>query len=246
MALGLASCGVASEFPTGPELYRSLLETEFEGASGYVQFDRNTGTRSVVGVQYNVYNIQQQTITESNATWVTFVGTKTAVVDFRANDKVMKLEPFLYADGTDQPPAVLPPFEEEMNLIPSAVQWIGRCLSILMLLACLAGLVWLHRNRRSPGVKIAQPLFLAMLGVGAFLIACSMVPMSFQEPMSQTTLSIGCASIPWFISIGFTTAYAALFSKLWRVNEVRSFGRDRSLGFRLSGQTVLIHILPHH
>jgi hypothetical protein len=44
MALGIAACEAKQNFFTGPELYQTLVETEFEGVSGLVRFSNNTGT----------------------------------------------------------------------------------------------------------------------------------------------------------------------------------------------------------
>jgi hypothetical protein len=42
--LGIAACEAKQNFFTGPELYQTLVETEFEGVSGLVRFSNNTGT----------------------------------------------------------------------------------------------------------------------------------------------------------------------------------------------------------
>ena len=38
-----------------------------------------------------------------------------------------------------------------------------------------------------------------------------------QEPKF---LDFACAAFPWFLSLGYTTIYGALFMKLWRINRV--------------------------
>lgn len=59
-----------------------------------------------------------------------------------------------------------------------------------------------------------------MLCVGTVIMASSIVPLSLQEPVPKEGLDIACMSVPWLYSIGFSTAFSALFAKAWRINKV--------------------------
>jgi gamma-aminobutyric acid type B receptor len=51
-------------------------------------------------------------------------------------------------------------------------------------------------------------------------MAVTMIPLLFQEPTPQTVFDAACMSQPWLMANGFTLAYAALFSKIYRINQV--------------------------
>lgn len=60
-----------------------------------------------------------------------------------------------------------------------------------------------------------------MVCVGAIIAGSAIVPLSFDdENYSKEACSIACMATPWLISIGFVTAFSALFSKIWRVNKI--------------------------
>jgi ABC-type branched-subunit amino acid transport system substrate-binding protein len=64
ISVGLASCRIKNEFFTASELYDSILTTAFDGASGHVSFNNETGTRSFNGTRYKnlLYTMTTQQI----------------------------------------------------------------------------------------------------------------------------------------------------------------------------------------
>ena len=48
----------------------------------------------------------------------------------------------------------------------------------------------------------------------------AIIPATWQEPMSQVALNVGCMLDIWLLSVGLATTFAALFSKTWRTNQV--------------------------
>mmetsp|Transcript_30066 Transcript_30066/g.69357 ORF Transcript_30066/g.69357 Transcript_30066/m.69357 type:complete len:245 (-) Transcript_30066:670-1404(-) len=219
MALGLAACEAEDEFPSGPTIFDTLLDVEFNGASGFVSFDNQTGTRSVVGVQYIVHNILPNEPDEEG--YVNFRGVSSAVVDFLADPPVRIITPFVYPDGTTNSPDVLPPLKNvNMHLITPGVLWAGRVLCGVLILSSLSWIVWTWKSRNRVSVRFAQPTFLFLLCIGSLSMACTIIPMSLQEPTPKPTLDFACKIIPWLLSMGFTVAFSALFSKLWRINNV--------------------------
>lgn len=84
-------------------------------------------------------------------------------------------------------------------------------------------------RRKTPIVRSSQPIFLVILCAGTFIMGCSIIPVTFQEPISQSLLdaacmsdiyplSVGLSTTP--LSVGLSTTFAALFSKTWRINIV--------------------------
>jgi hypothetical protein len=218
IALGLAACEAESQFPNGAEVFDSLLRTEFEGSSGPVRFNRISASRSHLGLQFKVMNIKAE---ETNSEGQVFITARSsAVVEFLSPGVVREVEPFVFADGSTQLPANLPDVDIDMNKIPGPVIASGLTLCGLLILTALAWIWWVVHYRRKNTVRAAQPLFLVILCVGTLILASSIIPMSFQEPMSYKILNVGCMAVPWLTSIGFTTAFSALFSKLWRIGRL--------------------------
>lgn len=77
-------------------------------------------------------------------------------------------------------------------------------------------------------VRAAQPFFLIQICVGTFIVALSIIPLSFQEDMPG--LDQACTSLPWLISNGSCIAIAALYSKARRINELTNTGAKRKGG----------------
>lgn len=216
MSLGIGLCALKEEFPTGPEIVKAVKDTRFVGSSGPIGYDSFTGTRSADSVKAKVIN------------FVVDISEDTIMPDLRtaahvnvSSQEVEVLSRFLYSDGTAEPPLVLPALTINYNLLSTGVRVFGWVVAgIVILLSILFGYkTWRYRNKNI--IRVAQPVFLGLLCFGAALMASTIIPMSFQEPMSQRTLDVGCMAMPWLFIMGFATAFSALFCKLRRLNKVR-------------------------
>jgi ABC-type branched-subunit amino acid transport system substrate-binding protein len=226
-ALGIAACEVDSDLFTGKELYDQLRETQFIGVSGPVSFDNLTGTRKSSGLQYSVQNLLLSP-QRSDDKYHRFSADISFIVDLansETQDLVLIVNPFIFADGSTTPPAPLPPVQVNMNLIPNGTRVGGWIISSFVMLLSLAWMQWTWRHRRSDIVRASQPIFLFQLCIGTFLMASTIVPMSLQEPVSKTGLDVACQTTPWLLSIGFVTAWSALFAKTWRLNRLLQSGQ---------------------
>ena len=113
---------------------------------------------------------------------------------------------------------VLP--EQELNQLGS-IRYTGWALSGIVLLSSLFFTVWVSRNRKLRIVKTLQPVFLAMISSGVLVMGSAIVPLSIDDEISsQRGCNIACMVTPWLLSMGFTIAMSALFSKLWRINKL--------------------------
>jgi hypothetical protein len=66
-----------------------------------------------------------------------------------------------------------------------------------------------------------QPSFLVTICAGVAILGSSMIPLGIDDGLvAKERVDIACMSIPWLISTGFTIAFSALFSKLWRINKL--------------------------
>jgi hypothetical protein len=221
MALGIAACREPHTFFTGPELYYTLLRTQFEGVSGLVRFSNMTGTRDEQGVKYRIENVRLAA-NQTGKDFFEFSSFTSIALDFADANPIRTIEPFLYAGGSSSTPISLPELRVNLNLIPKGVRIAGLTLGSMTMLCGILWLAWTMKYRAIDVVRIAQPVFLCQLCLGAFIMASAIIPMSMQEPTSQRGLDFACMSTPWLLSVGFVTAFAALFSKARRLNLVRT------------------------
>ena len=223
MAIGIAACQTPNPFFTGAELYQQILQTRFEGASGLVSFDSETGTRSIGSLQYGIYNVFADAA-NSNDEVVAFQSRVVATIR-GASDGTLKttiLNEYIYNDNSNIPPLALPPVQHRHVDVPFGIRCVGWVLAGLIM-ACVLYLgcfIWSHRKK--PYIRAAQPVFLGMMLVGTFLMAASIVPMSFQEsfPPSQGSfpyLDVACMATPWLFVMGFSTACSAVLAKTKRL-----------------------------
>ena len=228
VALSLAACETSSPYFTGTELYEQFLNTEFEGTSGFVSFNRTTGTRKGDTFQFRVVNIVlDEQVSAQDASFFRFQS-RTSVLALDLPEKVLELqEPFFFRNGRTTPPLDLPLVDMDQNLIPDAIQIVGWTVSGLLIGFCIFCALWTVKNRDQEVVMAAQPPFLLMLCLGTLIMASSIIPMGLQEPMNVDALSRACMSLPWLLSIGFVTAFSALLSKTLRLNKL--FQSSRAL-----------------
>lgn len=94
--------------------------------------------------------------------------------------------------------------------------------ALALALALVCG-VWTQLHRKHRVVLASQPFFLRLICIGCFIMASAIIPLSIDDSIaSNEGCSKSCMAFPWLLSIGFTTTFAALFSKVWRLNQVIS------------------------
>lgn len=121
-------------------------------------------------------------------------------------------------------PLVLPELRVDNNLIGN-LHVVGFILFGLIACGALGFGVWTYRSRNVRVVRVAQPMFLIMVALGVFVMASSIIPLSFDDggfPGSQTDRdsALICMSVPWLGFCGFTITFSALFSKTMRINRI--------------------------
>jgi hypothetical protein len=79
--------------------------------------------------------------------------------------------------------------------------------------------VWKHQHERV--VRASQPIFLWMLCAGTFVMALCIFPFGIEDDIApERAVDVSCMASIWFYSFGYTTTFSALFSKIWRINQV--------------------------
>ena len=220
MGIALAACKQEKRRFAGRDLLKTLREQQFQGASGLVKVNNKTGTREPDGLQYTITNVAIDW-EKSNDTSIMFQINTGIVVDF-PNTLTQTGQAFVYAGNSTIAPPSLPLFQEELNKIDSGVKIAGLTLCGLVIMMSVGWSLFTVLYRKVAVIQASQPVFLWMMCCGTFIMGCSIVPMSLEEPTSISGLNIACMSSLWLLSVGFVTSFAALFSKLYRLNKVMS------------------------
>ncbi|CAB9520190.1 acid type B receptor subunit 2 [Seminavis robusta] len=213
MALAMCRAGDSTEFFTGTNIYDEFLQLNFTGASGSVRISNETGTREFQSLTYALWNIQpyedadehgnpQVKLVPSarydNGVWKSIVG-----------------NPYIFADGSLNPPESLPPVDEKMNYIGDAGRIAAFVLMALVMLASVLSLVWMGLFWQERVVSSSQPLFLVLVSVGSFVMVSAIIPLSYDETVTEEieSLNSACMAGPWLYIIGAVIAFSALFAK---------------------------------
>ena len=205
----------------GDDFQLDLLRSQYiHGLVGQLPYD--IGLKSAETLHKSVLfrrqqqQQQQQNLTENNNT-----NTYTDNVNVSSATTIMSINTDLVAYSII--PHALPDNEVDNNLI-GPLKYIGYvCFGIITVLslACLGWIIW---NRKGFAVKASQPLFLIMTVAGVFIMACTLIPISFDDngkplEMYPSYAQCICMPVPWLFFTGFTVTFSALFSKTWRVNK---------------------------
>jgi hypothetical protein len=223
MALGIGGCQAKADLFTGPELFESFKQVEFDGATGRVVFDKETGKRNPETVRHQIYNFITET--DEAGEVATVIPYKSKLITTVGNRSIESTRPFVFNGGNTTPPLgqLLP--NEDLNLASNGVRSICWAASGTVLLFSFYCTLWTIMRRKTPVVRSSQPIFLVILCAGTFIMGCSIIPVTLQEPISQSFLDAACMLDIYLLSVGFSTTFAALFSKTWRINIVYKVSR---------------------
>ena len=149
--------------------------------------------------------------------------------------------PIIYPDGTATPPISIPlPPDEDMNLVPLGLRsFCWGIAGLVVLLSCFFAL-WTVRKRNRPTLKASQPVLLFLLCVGSLLMGLSIIPATWQESMPLVLLNASCMAHLWLLSIGFSTTFAALFTKTWRITRLYNHAQKMRRTQILASQVVWV------
>ena len=228
-----AACSIDKEFFSAEELFQAISLSDFQGATGRIRLSNDTQTRDPMSIQFAVMNAVIAEGTSDDGK-VRFERRTTELVRFDEAGHGDILNDFIYSDNSTNPPLPMPPLEVNLNLINNGSRISGLALCALVILIALGWMVFTYLHRRAKYIRGSQPPFLYMLCIGVIVMTASIIPMSLQEPIPISTLNVSCMSQLWLLSAGFTTAFSALFCKIWRLNKVvRSSMRFRRMKVRI-------------
>jgi hypothetical protein len=155
--------------------------------------------------------------------------------------KMTEEGPFLFPDGTPEPPKLLrdPP---DQNYLSLGARIFGLTLMSISLLLTLLVTFLVYNYQGQSIIHHNQPFFLYVILLGTAVLAFSIIFLSFDEAALSAApeddppefLDTACMTLPWFLSLGYSLIYGALFMKLWRINRVLQCSRARrkSIGIK--------------
>jgi len=120
---------------------------------------------------------------------------------------------------------------EEKHLLGPSVKVVGFLMFGLNCSLVIYSLCWTLQRRKSPLVRRAQPIFLALIGVGCIISSGSILAMLVDEGVTddQALLDRACMAQPWLYCVGFVLTFSSLYAKVWRVKKIFMNARLRRL-----------------
>jgi 7 transmembrane sweet-taste receptor of 3 GCPR len=219
-AFGVSMCRTnpSRNFFAGQDIYERLRELDIMGASGNVRMT-STGTRNHSSVAFVVWNVRSVGADSDGMSILEYVPS------FGSNsDKwfVLPGNEFVYADGSETAPESLPLINHDYNYITRSDRIFGYTLMSIILVLSVGAIIWTVSYRKNHVVDAAQPLFLIIVFVGAFIMALTTIPAGFDETIisSMNGLDASCMAIPWLYFVGSNLSTGALLAKTKAVYEV--------------------------
>jgi hypothetical protein len=222
-ALGISMCraGVDTDFFTGSDVHGEFATLDFLGASGQVKMTA-TNTRDYKTVNFVAYSSRPIQSTEENGTILDIYPTLFFQEDqwTRVDNNVL-----YFAGAQSSPPLDLPAISYDSNYIGRAGRVLAYILMGAAMFSSIFSLIWMILNRKSRIIMASHPFFLLLVTLGTFVMASSIIPLSFDETIvkSQGGLDVACMSVPWLYIMGFTLAASSLVAKARSVYQVRRY-----------------------
>lgn len=211
-AIGLSMCRASQNktFFQGDEVYKYFLQTPFQGASGDVIVDNITGTRVYETISFVIWNSR---VSDNGTNGNARVELVPAFHYSQGSWEQIATNEFIYGDGSTVPPSSLPPIQFDYNYIGNAGRIAGYTLMGITICCSVLALLWLLVYREEHVVSSAQPLFLVMVSFGTIVMSSTIVPLSLEEPLTESQLDKACMSAPWLYVTGSTIALSGLLAK---------------------------------
>ena len=135
---------------------------------------------------------------------------------------------------------IIPP--EELNQIQN-IRPYGYAMACLVCIVSVGWSSWTYCYSKHNVVRSAQPVFLHMLCLGTFFMGLSIIPLSIDDSFAgQRGCDIACQSFAWLMASGFSITFSALFSKIWRINQILRASRHCQK-VRITARDVIIPFL---
>jgi ABC-type branched-subunit amino acid transport system substrate-binding protein len=220
MSLALAACSASTRFGSNfskEEFHDTWIKSDFMGATGNVRFDPATGSRLQQTIPATIANYLASSTPGADEKY-TIRSVDTHIYNESAWHRLQGAPEFIYASGSTTPPSALPPLTVSEDEIQTWASILGYVATVLIVIITLGFCVWMQYHSNDDPIRATQVFFVWMLGIGVCLMAISLIP---QAALASSTMpNAACMISPWFLSIGFCVTFAALFSKLMRINNI--------------------------
>jgi len=101
----------------------------------------------------------------------------------------------------------------------SYVRWISIAVAALIVTCSVGFTIWVIMHRKKQPVRESQHIFLIMICSGTLIMALTLIPLAIDDKTdSPKVCNIACNSNLWVFPIGLTVCFAALYSKIRRIN----------------------------
>jgi hypothetical protein len=105
--------------------------------------------------------------------------------------------------------------------IGETLRYIGWACGAVCLLSSMGSALWVKYHIKERVVIASQPMFLWTICAGTFIMGLSIFPFGIEDDITSWGFaSASCMGAVWFYGIGFCFLFAALYSKMGRINTV--------------------------
>jgi hypothetical protein len=219
LAVGLAICQLRPTDPLpstldssfGEQLYNKIINLDFKGLSGEVNFNTETGDRSPNSADYVLYNYKRVTEFEIQPL---VLGAWMAQLD----DWKIDISSATFKSGIGKPPTETVAPEEDFTYLPLGLKVLGYIEVIFLNLLCLGSIAWVAINRHDKVVINAQGVLLALMTFGCMIASWSILALTADDQLTDVLdESVSCMVAPVMFSFGFQLALVALIAKIYRI-----------------------------
>jgi hypothetical protein len=174
--LGMAACQATTNVTStdteesyihldAEQFFDTLVHSiSFEGMSGVVILDPATGSRMANSTMFRLVNMVEEEIDKD---MVRLIPVNSMIY---REGHWSTLEPFMYNDGTTQPPLDIPLPELQLNYVSTFTRAIALLFFVLIVIAALYFWAWTWNKRNTRVVRASQPVFLYLVCVGNIIL----------------------------------------------------------------------------
>jgi len=125
------------------------------------------------------------------------------------------------------------------SYLPLGLVYFTWFLAIAIIIGCFALASWIWQHRFHGVVNASSPAFMIQMCIGCIVEVASIIPMSFQENVVDSTaaLDAACMIFPWLFFVGFALIYAPLLVKTYRI--YRLFNNKKLIRFTITNSDLL-------
>ena len=254
IAAGFALCA-STDIENGKAVWSELVNVSFEGVSGNVAFDKETGSRLASSATYVIHNI--------------YLGGDGALVDkdvglYSSGSWNLKASKIIYSDGLNFAPTDLVIPKHNFHFLRSAFTTTGYFFFTVVFLLAVCFSAWTIVQRKSVVVKASQWQFLFLICFGVSMSISSILPFATDDTESATIENVkfwasddqsslstcgsalgeekittntwSCMLSVWLFKLGGTLTFGALFVKTYRVSKI--FNNKKMIQIHVSVQEM--------